>query len=62
MVYTYRFDLICLVLDKPDEKTYQHFASHLVALNYEENEVWNYIYYLGWFDMILGGHYSNLHD
>eukprot|EP00250_Pteridium_aquilinum_P010421 c19376_g1_i1 orf=124-2694(-) len=34
-----RFDLIYLVLDKPDELTDRRLARHLVALHYEEPEV-----------------------
>ena len=34
-----RFDLIYLVLDKPDEQTDRRLARHLVALHYEDPEV-----------------------
>lgn len=34
-----RFDLIYLMLDKPDEQNDRRLARHLVALHYENYEV-----------------------
>lgn len=37
--FDHRFDLIYLVLDKPDEQTDRRLARHLVALHYKDPEV-----------------------
>ena len=36
-----RFDLIYLILDKADEQTDRHLARHIVALHFEDPEVFN---------------------
>lgn len=36
-----RFDLIYLILDKADEQTDRRLAKHIVALHFENPEVWS---------------------
>jgi len=39
VIFGCRFDLIYLMLDKPDEQNDRRLARHLVALHYENYEV-----------------------